>query len=206
VIFIVAAQSMREAFDILEEAITDCGYWRWWTAKLPDSFQVEFGGVQLYQSPSEESRSPSAIYALRFIQPTKVEFLEFTTDVEKDWFFLLQADKLKPPSLGHDQFFLGDAARVGQLRQQAVRAHLHFASPDTDSQVYLAFRAGRSFGLLVAAESVRLLSQSGEVALSSVVRLHGDWWDYWRRYWKLKDMPDEMPRDDTCEVCIPAGD
>lgn len=197
---------MREAFDILEDAITDCGCWRWWTGKLPDSFQVEFGGVQLFQQPPEASRPPSAIYALRFMQPRKVEFLDFAAGVEKDWFSLMQADKLRPPSLGRDQFYLGDAIRAEQLRRQAVHAHLHFTSPDAGGQVYLAFRAGQSFGLFVAAESVRLLSHTGEIALSSVARLNGDWWDYWRRYWKLKDTPDEMPRDDACEVCIPAGD
>jgi len=196
---------MREAFEILEDAITDCGYWRWWTANLPASFQVEFGGVQLFQPPSEASRSPSGIYALRFMQPRKVEFLDFAADIEEDWFSLLQADKITPPSLGRDQFILGDADRAEQLRQQAVHAHLHFTSPDSGGQVHLAFRAGQSFGLFVAAESVRLLSHSGEIAFSSVARLHGDWWDYWRRYWKLRDTPDELPRDNTCEVCIPAG-
>lgn len=194
---------MREAFDILEDAITDCGYWRWWTARLPDSFQVEFGRVQLYQPPPEPSRSPSAIYALRFIQPKRVEFLEFDADVEKNWFSELQADKLKPLSLGRDCFFLGDAARVEQLRSQAVHAHIHFRSPDSDSLVSLVFRAGRSFGLFVAAESVRLLSHDGEVPLTSLARLNGDWWDYWKKYWELKDTPDEMPEDNTCEVCIP---
>jgi hypothetical protein len=52
---------MREAFEILEDAITECGYWRWWMANLPASFQVEFGGVQLFQPPPEVSRSPSGI-------------------------------------------------------------------------------------------------------------------------------------------------
>jgi len=197
---------MREAFEILENAITDCGYWRWWTDKLPDSFQVEFGAVQLFQPPPEASQPPSAVYALRFVQPSRVEFLDFAAHVEKDWFFLLKADKLKLPSLSPDHFFLGDPVRAEQLRRKAVHAHLHFASQDQVGQVPLAFRAGPDFGLFVAAKSVRLFSDMGEIALSSVARLNEDWWDYWRRYWKRKDSTDAMPRDDTCEVCIPAGE
>src|SRR5689334_18424014 len=118
---------MRETFDILEDAIIDCGYWRWWTANLPDSFQVEFGGVQLFQPSLETSRCPSSIYAFRFMRPQKVEFLEFAADVEKNWFSLMQADKLSPPSLDRDLFFLGEAARAEQLRRQAVHSHLHFS-------------------------------------------------------------------------------
>jgi hypothetical protein len=197
---------MNEAFEILKEAITDCGYWRWWTATLPDSFQIEFGGVQLHEPPLRASRSPSSIFALRFVRPVQVEFLDFAKDVENDWFSKLRADKLQPPRLGRDDFFLGESVQAAQLRHQAVRAHVHFSSLGSDSRVHLAFRAGRGFGLFVAAESVRLLSHNGELTLSSVARLHDDWWKYWRRYWDVKDTPDHMPRDATCEACIPAGD
>ncbi|HEX7858879.1 MAG TPA: hypothetical protein VF773_00990 [Verrucomicrobiae bacterium] len=196
---------MRDAFEILEDAIPDCGYWRWWAANLPNSFQVEFGGVQLFQPPPKGSCTPSTIYALRFLQPRRIEFLDFAADVEKDWFSLLQADKLKPPGLW-DQFFLGEATRGEQLRRQAVHTHLHFEAPHSGGGIFLAFRAGKSFGLFVAAESVQLVSPTGEIPLSLVARLYGEWWDYWRNYWKLKDTPEEMPRDDMCEICIPAGD
>jgi hypothetical protein len=108
--------------------------------------------------------------------------------------------------LDREQFLLGDAPRAGQLRLQAVHAHPYFTSTNPDGPVCLAFRAGRGVGLFVAAESVQLLSHSGEVPLTSVARLNGDWWDYWRKYWNLRNTPDEMPRDDTCEVCIPTGD
>lgn len=197
---------MNEAFEILKDAITDCGYWRWWTATLPDSFQIEFSGVQLYEPPPEVFQPPSSVYALRFVRPGKVELLEFANDVETDWLSKLHADKLEPLRLSRDEFFLGEAVQAGQLCRNAVRTQVHFSSPGSDCQVHLAFRAGRGLGLFVAAESVRLLSHTGEFPMSSVARMHNDWWKYWRRYWDVKDTPHPMPRDNTCEICIPAGD
>lgn len=38
---------MNAHLSILESAITDVGYWRWWTSDLPNSIQLEFGGAQI---------------------------------------------------------------------------------------------------------------------------------------------------------------
>jgi hypothetical protein len=86
---------MRKEYEILQDAISDCGYWRWWTGRIPVHFQVEFGGVQLYQAPADLSRPPSGVFALRFEQLERVEFLDFGPDVQQDWFGRLQRDEFQ---------------------------------------------------------------------------------------------------------------
>jgi hypothetical protein len=43
---------MNEHLPVLESAISDVGYWTWWIAHLPDTFQVEFGATQLWSPPT----------------------------------------------------------------------------------------------------------------------------------------------------------
>jgi hypothetical protein len=38
---------MNEYLSMLEHAISDMGCWRWWTAEVAGSFQVEFVGTQI---------------------------------------------------------------------------------------------------------------------------------------------------------------
>jgi hypothetical protein len=58
-----------EHLKILESAISDVGCWTWWTTNLPEAFQVEFSGVQLWNPPNGEGKAPSGQIALRFRMP-----------------------------------------------------------------------------------------------------------------------------------------
>ena len=49
----------QEHISILESAISDVGHWTWWTQHFPESFQMEFGGVLLWNPPTAEGKPPS---------------------------------------------------------------------------------------------------------------------------------------------------
>jgi hypothetical protein len=68
--------------DLLADAISDVGYWQRWTAHLPDSVQLEFGGVQLavIETGMPVPR-PIHPLILRFIRPSCVVF----TGTANDW-------------------------------------------------------------------------------------------------------------------------
>jgi hypothetical protein len=64
-----------DPLDVLENAISDVGYWRRWTAHPPDWVQLEFGGVQLAMTEIGPSLPrPVEALGLRFHRPLCVLF------------------------------------------------------------------------------------------------------------------------------------
>jgi hypothetical protein len=106
--------------------------------------------------------------------------------------------------LSPESFVLGDSKAAEAIRHRATRTHVHYTGTPSGRPIAFAFQAGR-VGLFLAAEHVKLFSHSGEIQIEQVDRLCDDWWDYWHRYWDLKDTPNELPKDYACEVTIPAG-
>jgi hypothetical protein len=199
---------MTSPLVILGDAIADVGSWRWWEERLPDVFQLEFGGVQLWSAPVAAGKPPNGQYALRFRRPVSVSFLTARdAGVPADWANRLHVDKLRPFNVGHDSFVLEDrdaarailasAARV-DTRYGALPAHLDWAR----APVVCAFWAG-PVGCLVAARAVELIGLAGEIPLTDVPGMAQRWWEYWREYWRRKDGPEALPQDYACEVTIP---
>lgn len=200
---------MEQPLKILETAIADVGYWRWWTPELPDSVQLEFGGTQLWFPPTSPEQVTSGLVAIRLRKPLFVAFLtRKETGLPEDWPEEMHRDKYEPFTLGYDRFtvtshdeaaaYLADAASVKPL----VGAPSHL--PKHKGKALLAFWSG-PVGFVGAAESMALFSMHGEVDPASVPELHTKWWSYWKEYWARKDTPNPMPKDYTCEVCIPVG-
>jgi hypothetical protein len=67
--------SEADQLALLADAISDIGYWSWWTAALPDAFQLVFGGTQLYFPPTSADKPLQTQIALQFQQPTSASFL-----------------------------------------------------------------------------------------------------------------------------------
>ena len=200
---------MGEHLPALESAISDVGYWTWWTANLPAAFQVEFGGVQLWNPPNGEGQPPSSRVALRFRKPRLVYFLTLVESVSVDWPEQLQRDELDPPSINHEAFTLTAADLCRKLVGKAigVRALIGEAGVTplpTAEEAFIGFLAG-PFGLVVAAESLAVFNHHGELDAPAVLAGIGKWWEYWREYWRCKDTPEPLPRDYACEVTIPTA-
>lgn len=181
---------MDEHLPALEAAISDVGHWTWWTANLPDTFQVEFGGTQIWNAPSGEGQPPSGLIALRFRKPRLVYFLTLADCVAADWPDQLQRDELEPPGVGHGTFTLTSAALCGQLVGKAVAVRALVGEPGVTQlplagEALLGFEAGH-FGLVVAAESLGVFNHHGELDAPTVLASIRKWWEYWREYWTLQ--------------------
>ena len=75
----------------------------------------------------------------------------------------------------------------------------------TADEAFIGFDA-HTMGLIVAAESMGVISHSGELDDAAVLSSNRKWWAYWKAYWKRRDTSSPLPRDYACEVTIPAGD
>ena len=198
---------MSEHLSVLESAISDLGRWTWWTAKLPDSFQVEFNATQLWNPPTAEGKPPSSQIALRFRKPRLVYFLTLSDAVPEDWPDRLQRGELEPFSVDHEVFTLTKADLCGYLMTKAtsvkvlVGEHNHTQLP-TAGEAFLGFDAG-PVGLVAVAESLGVFNHQGDLDEKAVVASNQQWWDYRQEYWLKKDTSAALPRDFACEVTIP---
>ena len=203
-----ALLSPTDQLALLADAISDIGYWSWWTAALPDTFQLEFGGTQLYFPPTSTDKPPQTQIALQFRQPTSISFLSRREGAEDfAWSQLLHEDQLEAPGCSHEEFGFGDADFLKSLLDQATHYKVvHGYEPMREAFLHepyqLVFWCGE-YGLAIAAQSLRLLTHQGEVALDQLADVHRQWWDYWRSYWDKRDTPDALPKDYACEVTIP---
>lgn len=199
---------MKSPLAILETAISDVGYWRWWTSNLPDAIQLEFGGTQLFFPPAEPDQVTSGLLAVRLRKPSILLFLTGNSaGLPEDWPEAMARDEYDPFTVEHDRLtftshdeaakYVADAASIKPL--VGILSDL----PRHRDKALLAFRAG-PVGFVGTAESIALFNMQGEVDLAAVPDLHSKWWDYWEEYWARKDSPNPMPKDYACEVTIPA--
>ena len=200
-------ETMNKSIEILEEAISDVGYWRWWAEKLPDVFQVEFGGVQLWNPPTNPDGPPSGIVALRFIKPTVIAFLteNGASDIQDNWPASLHDDSIDSFTVDCDRFTFTSETEISETLQNCS-VELKFGTQEDlyslNSPVKLAFRA-ENVGLLVRAEKMTVISSAGEMSKEHICDAHAKWWEYWREYWRRRNSEDALPKDYACEVTIP---
>lgn len=200
--------SEADQLALLADAISDIGYWSWWTEALPDAFQLEFGGTQLYFPPMSADKPPQTQIALQFQQPTSVSFLSRRESAEDfAWSQLLHEDQLEAPGCSHGQFGFGDADFLQSLLEQATHYKVvHGYAPTTAAFLHepyqLIFWCG-DYGLAIAAQSLRFLTHQGDVTLDQLTDANRQWWDYWRSYWDKRNTPAALPKDYACEVTIP---
>jgi hypothetical protein len=192
-------------YSILVSAISDVGYWRWWSEKLPEIFQMEFGGVQIYVPSEDKTKPPSGLLALKFLRPSYVSFIRRksnTDNLPADWPQQLKEDKIAPFNVSNDEFALNDDDLFLTVVNQIDSEVIHFTNNLGGKDVKLAFWAG-AVGMKIEAAEIRPILISGEVQISAIASLHGDWWTYWRDYWKKRDTAEALPKDYACEVTIP---
>jgi len=201
---------MQQLLDTLARAISDVGYWRWWTGEdLPKSFQMEFGGTQLRFEPPEEGLPPSGLVALRFVNPTDVVFLDLSEEVPANWFELLHQDQLEPFNVDGEAFAFNDLELARQLLEAAHGVHAlcgESAASGTlqDRAITLGF-AAHQVAVCVTAERMEIYSNRGAIDLDDLLALNGAWWEYWQEYWRLRETDSPLPKDYACEVTIPTG-
>ncbi|MEO0226404.1 MAG: hypothetical protein ABIL05_05580 [candidate division WOR-3 bacterium] len=204
-------EQLYECLRILEKSISDVGYWSWWDSNFPDSFQLEFCGVQLWNPPLREGEPPSGTIALKFLRPVSVSFISrnLPEDLRDNWYELLHQDKLEPFAVNHNCFVINDKTGAEDLLKYLDEIKTIYGIPLEEqnlfnSEFFVCFWAG-PVGAIVFAEKMEILSHRGKIELSEIPIISKKWWDYWREYWQKKGTKDELPKDYTCEVTIPAG-
>ena len=205
-----SSQKSSAALEVLETAISDVGYWRWWTKDASGTFQVEFGGVLLYNKPTASNMPPSSLLALCFTDTRCVAALRRHTglpEAPNDWFDRLGKDKMDPPTLTHGEFTLTSAQELRRIVAQSEEKQFVLGSEaDLESvqerDAFLAFWAG-DVGLLIIAREMSSFTSHEELNPELILRKSDQWWEYWREYWKRRDSIAAMPKDYACEVTIP---
>ena len=200
----------EQLLDALANSISDIGYWNWWTTQLPETIQLEFGGTQLYFEPTDKTKPPSSQIAIQFRNPKSISFLSREVnknDLEKNWFELLQNDKLEPPTFNNESFTFIDNNEISSIIEKAKTINTIYGySPKNEKflkeNYKLAFWSG-IYGFSVCAEEIKILTAEKEIKIEEIPYLNGQWWGYWSRYWGLKNTENALPKDYLCEVTIP---
>lgn len=197
---------------LLADAISDVGCWTWWAQELPDVFQLEFAGTQLYLAPpASPDQPPSSRVALQFRQPSCVCFLyrgEKATDFA--WVEQLHKDELPPQTCSYDGVGFGNDMRLRTLLALATQQQLVHGYPPIDDaflrEPYRLVCWCGDYGIALAAPQLRVMPHEGEQSLDQVAEANRQWWDYWRMYWARRFTAEELPYDYACEVTIPLQD
>jgi hypothetical protein len=206
-------QPKENLLNILTNSICDVGCWNWWTQALPDLFQIEFGGIQLYFPSDDILLPPSSSIAIQFKGPKSISFLTKKNDNKINnelWYNLLANDKIGPFTCSHDQFTFTSDILISEILNEAKSTEtIHGYKPNhnqfINEKFKLAFWAGE-YGLAISCDEIRLLSQKGIIELNMIQTLNTEWWNYWKRYWELRHTKDALPKDYACEATIPLQD
>lgn len=198
---------MSSHLSILEEVISDVGYWRWWAEALPEVFQIEFGGVQLHFPAASPKQPPNTGVALRFVKPSLVAFLtdEEASSVNPNWRMALHRGECEPFSVHREHFTLTSEDALQSIASGCSIKYLvgtRLEATAESDKALLAFRAGE-VGMVVRAKSMASIALAGELSPAQVENAASDWWTYWREYWNRRNSESPMPRDYACEVTIP---
>lgn len=197
------SKPQEEDLQRLSRAITQLGFWSWWTDEdAPTSLQFEFGGVQLYLPPLEDEETPSDQIALRLLHPSMVTFYHRSVKADA-WIDALKDDQLDPLIIHEQQFVLSTNLRFPETLDSYLAVREQFIGPEIP-HVQLVFMAG-DIAVRVLAQNVRAYAHQGEVPLNRIAELNDKWWAYWREYWKAKDSDQPFPEDDTCERLSPGA-
>jgi hypothetical protein len=203
---------MKNDFDGLSDAISDVGYWNWWTADFPDYIMLEFGGTQIWSNPKDAGSPPSGKLALTFRKLNSVSFI--TTDkygekMPKDWPELLQNDKIHQPDLIKGVFTLHDMALINNIIKEATEIKtVHGYEPTKPEFNKSAFKIGfwaHNCGCIIGSDWLSIQNNEGNLSLGDLKERNIKWWKYWEEYWKRKGGNDPLPEDYACDVTIPPG-
>jgi hypothetical protein len=198
-------ETRKTPIQILEYAISDAGLWTWWATDANKSVQLEFDRAMLFIEKESNREQPSHKLALRFISPESVTLLyKKESKLPSDWLELFKKDKLEPFSVDY-QHFSFEHNEIYKIFKSADRTETIIGQKysNNDNKKGLGFWAGE-VGIIVVADTMKIVSHSGQIELDEIPELHQKCWDYWEKYWDLRETKTPMPYDPLCEITIPA--
>ena len=190
----------KDTFDILSDAISDVGYWRWWIAE-DDRIQLEFGGVQLLNSDTLDKNSTSAIIALRFSENVLLKF--YDNEAENQWHIQLQEDKIEPFTVDYDFFRFNNPDSINEIEKE-YKNQIVIKESEGISELknVLAFKAG-DVAVITGGNDFCVVDANGKIDEETIWERSRLWGIFWRDYWKKRDTDDPYNKDYACEATIP---
>ena len=193
--------------NILADAISDAGAWQWWHVE-DNMLQLEFCDVQLYdESKSENDPRTMDVIAIRFFGNVFAVFLDdLDDDAAKPWYERFHDDEIaafecEGYELEFDNPEYAEKVYDGYRNRIAITS---FDGMDTlrSANHLIAVKCG-DVGVVAGGDRIAAVSKNASIAEGEIEPLSRKWWEYWKKYWRLRGTRDALPKDQACEVTIP---
>lgn len=195
----------KKTLDILSDAISDVGSWRWWFTR-EDTVQVEFCDVHLYEYSRTEKEPHSSVIALRFTANPFLMMLDnYNEDGDKKWYDKLHDDELEPFNIEPYEFVFNNAEYVNSVLESYKNRNVIREIPEEEivSTKYILAVKCKDVAFIAGGNELEVVTHSGNLSEEEVEESNKHWWEYWEDYWKLRGSEDAYDEDYGCEVTIP---
>ena len=198
----------KDTLNILSDAISDVGSWRWWY-KEEDLLQLEFCDIQLYDETKPEKASHTTdVLAVRFSGNSFAVFLDnLNDDNEKKWYERLYDDEIGAFQIDTYELCFDDTDKAAEIfdsykNRTSIK---DFKGIETIHSVkhVLSAKCG-DVGFIAGGNDIEVVSKNGTYTEEEIIASAKRWWSYWRDYWRLRKSKDAYEKDWACEVTIPA--
>ena len=197
----------KKALDILADAISDVGSWQWWHMEN-DMLQLEFCDVLLYDGskPEQDPHTMDAI-AIRFFGNVFAVFLDdLEEDAAKPWYERFYEDELPPFACDTYEMEFDHAAYAKKVydgyKNRTPITPFDGIDTLTGAKHLIAARCGKT-GVIAGGDRIKVVSRNGSISEEDIEPLSRKWWEYWKKYWRLRGTRDALQKDWACEVTIP---
>ncbi len=197
----------KEALGILADAISDAGAWQWWHLEN-DMLQLEFCGVQLYdESKPKKDTHTMDVIAIRFFGNVFAVFLDdLDEDTTRPWYERFYDDEI--PAFECDGYALKfDNPEYAKEVYDGYRNQIPITPFDgmntlTGANHLIAVKCGDT-GVVAGGDRMVAVNKNGSISEEEIEPLSRKWWEYWKKYWRLRGTPNALQKDQICEVTIP---
>lgn len=196
----------KKSLDILADAISDAGAWQWWHMEN-DMLQLEFRDVQLYDASKPESDTHTMdVIAIRFYGNVFAVFLDSLDEDDENWNERFYDDEITAFECdGYGLEF--DNPEYAQKLYDEYRNRTPitpFDGRDTlaGTKHLIAAKCGDT-GVIAGGDRISVASKNASIPEEEIEPLSRKWWEYWKKYWRLRGTPGALAKDRACEVTIP---
>ena len=198
----------KDTLNILSDAISDVGSWRWWYTE-DDMFQIEFCDIQFYDDSKPEKDSHSLdVLAIRFTGNCFAVFMDnYDSETDRNWYERLHNDELAPFAIETYEFGFDDAEmaiKVFDSYRNKIEIKNFKGIDIINSSKHILFGKCNDVGFVVGGDELAVVGRKGVFTEEEIVLSAKKWWSYWRDYWRLRKTKDAYEKDWACEVTIPA--
>jgi hypothetical protein len=190
----------KETLDLLANAISDVGHWRYWGVEN-DICQIEFGATQLLDGDSINENSKSAVIALRYYENAFLIF--YDNEEEENWHNKLRSDEIAPFNIDYDFFVFNEIRKFEEI-ESAYKNKIIIKKAENLERInnILIFKA-ENVAVAIGGNRFAAVDYNGEIDENKIIERNKLWWAYWKDYYKKRETKRAYKKDFVCEVTIP---